>query len=106
MTYNVQLKPTEPTFFENDKQYVLFTTRYVFCWSNCDVEGATMTIYNYGETTPVQIGGESNPKTTDTTGSASFLLFKTQRYRITLVNASASINSEITLYPKDPTYLW
>jgi len=106
MTYNIQMKPVEPTFFENDKQYVLFTSRYMFCWSDCEIEGATMTVYNYGESTPVQIGGESNPKTTDTTGSASFLLFKTQRYRITLVNASASISSEITLYPKDPTYLW
>jgi len=106
MTYNIQMKPVEPTFFENDKQYVLFTARYMFCWSDCDVEGATMTVYKSGEATPVQIGAESNPKTTDTTGSASFLLFKTQQYRITLVNASAGVNSEMALYPKDTEYLW
>jgi len=106
MTYNIQLKPTEPTFFENDKQYVLFTTRWLFCWSDCDIEGATMTVYRYGEATPAQIGAESNPKTTDSTGSASFLLFKTQQYRITLVNATQGINSEMTLYPKDTSYLW
>jgi len=106
MTYNIQMKPTEPTFFENDKQYVLFTARYMFCWSNCDVEGATMTVYKSGEATPVQVGAESNPKTTDSSGSASFLLFKTQLYRITLVNASAGVNSEMTLYPKDTEYLW
>jgi len=106
MTYNIQMKPVEPTFFENDKQYVLFTARYMFCWSNCDVEGATMTVYKYGEATPVQIGAEANPKITDTTGSASFLLFKTQKYRITLVNASAGVSNEMTLYPKDTEYLW
>jgi len=106
MTYNIQLKPTEPTFFENDKQYVLFTARWMFCWSSCDIEGATMTVYKSGESTPVQIGAESNPKTTDTTGSASFLLFKTQLYRVTLVNSSAGISSEMTLYPKDTSYLW
>jgi len=106
MTYNIQMKPVEPTFFENDKQYVLFTARFMFCWSDCDVEGATMTVYKSGEATPVQIGAESNPKITDTTGSASFLLFKTQKYRITLVNASEGVNSEMTLYPKDNEYLW
>jgi len=106
MTYNIQMKPVEPTFFENDKQYVLFTARFMFCWSNCDVEGATMTVYKSGEATPVQIGAESNPKVTDSTGSASFLLFKTQKYRITLVNASEGVNSEMTLYPKDTEYLW
>jgi len=106
MTYNIQMKPVEPTFFENDKQYVLFTARYMFCWSNCDVEGATMTVYKSGEATPVQIGAEANPKITDTTGSASFLLFKTQKYRITLVNASAGVSNEMTLYPKDTEYLW
>jgi len=106
MTYNIQMKPVEPTFFENDKQYVLFTARYMFCWTDCDVEGATMTVYKSGEATPVQIGAESNPKITDTTGSASFLLFKTQKYRITLVNASEGVNSEMTLYPKDTEYLW
>jgi len=106
MTYNIQLKPTEPTFFENDKQYVLFTARWMFCWSDCDIEGATMTVYRYGEATPAQIGAESNPKTTDSTGSASFLLFKTQQYRITLVNSTQGISSEMTLYPKDTSYLW
>jgi len=106
MTYNIQLKPTEPTFFENDKQYVLFTARWLFCWSDCDIEGATMTVYKSGEATAAQIGAESNPKTTDSTGSASFLLFKTQQYRITLVNSTQGINSEMTLYPKDTSYLW
>lgn len=105
-TYNIQLKPTEPAWFEADKQYILFKARWLYCLTYCDIPGATITVYKYGEVIPVVVGAESNPKVTDTSGSASFLLFKTQRYRVTIENATAGISQTMDLYPKDTNYIW
>jgi len=98
-TYNIELRPAEPTYFEPDKQYVLFETRWLYCLFNCSVPGTTITVYKYGEATEYLSG------ITDSTGSISFLLFKTQLYRITVINSTAGINQEMTLYPKDTSYI-
>jgi len=105
VTKNIVLKPVEPAWFEADKQYVNFKTRWLYCLSNCDVSGVTITVYKYGEVTPVVVGSETNPKITDSSGSVGFLLFKTQRYRITIVNATQNINQDMTIYPTDNSYI-
>jgi len=104
-TQNIVLKPAEPAWFEADKQYVNFKTRWLFCLFDCDVSGVTLTVYKYGEASPAVIGSETNPKITDSSGSVSFLLFKTQRYTITVVNGTQGINQDMTIYPTDNSYI-
>jgi len=97
---DIFLRPTEPTDFESDKQYVKFSARWLWCLFNCNIEGATISAYNYGDVIAYASG------VTDSTGSVSYRLYKTQRYRVTVVNASAGISQEMTLYPKDSEYVF
>lgn len=97
---NIQLKPTEPTDFESDKQYVKFKARWLWCFSDCDIAGATISVYNSGDVTAYASG------VTDSTGSISFRLYKTQLYRVIVVNTTAGISQEMTLYPKDTEYVF
>ncbi len=99
-TKDIQLKPTEPTDFESDKQYVKFKARWMWCFFDCDIQGATISVYKSGDVVAYVSG------ITDSTGSVVFRLYKTQLYRITVVNASAGINQEMTLYPKDTEYVF
>ena len=99
-TRDILLRPTEPTDFESDKQYVKFTARWLWCLFNCNIEGATISAYNYGDVIAYASG------VTDSTGSVSFRLYKTQRYRVTVVNSTAGISQEMTLYPKDSEYVF
>ncbi len=99
-TRNIQLRPTESPFFEPDKQYVLFKVRWLYCFSNCDIQGVTISAYKSGEVIAYKTG------ITDSTGGISLLLLKEQLYRITAVNASAGISQEMTIYPKDTEYIF
>lgn len=99
-TKNILLKKTEPTDFESDKQYVKFKARWLWCFINCDIQGATISAYKSGDVVAYASG------VTDTTGSISFRLYKAQLYRVTVVNATAGISQEMTLYPKDTEYIF
>ncbi len=100
VTRNILLKPTEPTDFESDKQYVKIKVRWLWCFSDCDISGATVSAYKSNDLIAYASG------ITDTTGSVSLRLYKTQLYRITAVKSTAGINQEMTLYPKDSEYVF
>lgn len=100
VTRNIFMKPTEPTWFEADTHYVKFKARWLYCIWDCDIAGATIDAYNYGEVVAYKTA------ITDSTGSVSFLLFKTQRYRVTVTHATAGISQEMTIYPKDTEYIF
>jgi len=91
-TNNILMKQTEPTDFESNQQFVMFRTRWLWCFSDCDVEGLTVTIYKSGDVVAYKSG------VTDSLGIFKAKLFKSQLYRVTFVNASLGVNQEGNYY--------
>jgi len=98
-TNNILMKQTEPTDFESNQQFVMFRARWLWCFTNCDVEGLTVTIYKSGDVIAYKSG------VTDSLGIFKAKLFKSQLYRVTFVNATLGVNQEGNYYGSNPEYL-
>jgi len=99
-TKDILIKKTETPFFEADRQYVKFRVRWLYCYTGCNIDGVTLTVYKSGEVLPYATG------VTDSQGVISLLLYKTQLYRITATDTVNGISEEMNIYPKDTEYVF
>lgn len=93
VTRNILMKPATSTYIPLD-HYVKFIVMSGFFQKYANVDAS---VYKGMDTVAYTTG------TTGTDGSVTFKLTKTQRYRITFVNTSHSINKAITIFPVETT---
>jgi len=80
---------------EEWRHYVKFTV-----WGLAGYyEGVTVTVYENDDVTALYI------KETGTDGSVTFIMNRDQEYRVTFVDSVQGIDKEMTLYPKETSYL-
>ena len=76
------------------RHYVTFILRNTFGVRYSDVDAI---VYNNGNVEDTGTSGYD--------GGVVFHLFEDQEYRVTFINTTQSINEEITLYPRDSSYV-